>query len=257
MSLGRQLVQRPTTERREHVQVDVAPVRVVGAVRSFDCWTGSHRASQVLAQVSFSVATGSPVVLACESDLRATARRRLRRGPRRDPAAALLLARARIDAVVDDGVVVLALLLDASAHGALLRIGSERDATQQLRRPDPRRPTGIAALPGSTATPTRSNASEGRRVDPSSPEDPAGCPKRASARPSDAATGGRLVACRLGPARHQLPVPVPALKSVEKGRRSGPENGQQKGPPRFPERASDLLFQMVAGAGFEPATFGL
>jgi hypothetical protein len=27
--------------------------------------------------------------------------------------------------------------------------------------------------------------------------------------------------------------------------------------PGFPERASDLLLYLVAGAGFEPATFGL
>src|SRR5690606_25309990 len=48
-----------------------------------------------------------------------------------------------------DGVVVVALLLDASAHGAVpFDVDSERDATQRSR-PTPGRPTGWA-LPGST-----------------------------------------------------------------------------------------------------------
>ena len=32
---------------------------------------------------------------------------------------------------------------------------------------------------------------------------------------------------------------------------------RQRGPLRFSERASDLVLKLVAGAGFEPATFGL
>src|SRR5690606_39137209 len=84
-------------------------------------------------------------------------------GARRDPGPALLAGRG-VDAVVDDGVVVVALLVDASAHGAVpFDVDSERDATQRSR-PIPRRPTG-GALPTSTIPRSNRNV-ESRSLEP-------------------------------------------------------------------------------------------
>lgn len=82
-----------------------------------------------------------------------------------DPAP-LLLARRRVDAVVDDGVVLLALVGHVAAHDAvsLRSTGSEGTPTQ-LRRPDPGASTGGPALHrhSTSAAPRRSTIPPGRR----------------------------------------------------------------------------------------------
>src|SRR5690606_30237363 len=113
-----------------HVQVDVAPVRVVGAGPNPGLLDRQPPLGEVLPEVELLGGHRYAVVTTLDllgEELLGVAAP----GARRDPGPALL-ASPRIDAVVDDGVVVVALLVDASAHGAVpFDADSERDATQR------------------------------------------------------------------------------------------------------------------------------
>jgi len=124
-----ELGQRPPSERRYDVKVDVAPVGVVGAGPNPGLLDRQPPLGQVLAQGELLGRYGLAIVatldLFCEDLLGVAAPR-----SRRDPTTPLLPS-ARVDTVVDDGVVAIALLLDASAHdGVSSDLDSERDATQ-------------------------------------------------------------------------------------------------------------------------------
>ena len=147
--VGCQPLDRSTAERRQHVEVDIAPVRVVGAGTHPRLLDRQPPIGEVLPEGELLGRHRHAVVAALDllgEHLLGVAAP----GPRGDPRPALP-AGPRIDAVVDDGVVVVALLLDASAHGAVpFDVDSERDATQRSR-PIPGRPTG-GALPTSDHT---------------------------------------------------------------------------------------------------------
>lgn len=124
--LGRELVERPAA-----VQVDVAPVGVVGARPHPRLLDRQPPLREVLGDGELVGRDRLTHVLTTDQ-VRQDPFGAVPPHPRGDPPAALL-AGPRVDAVVDDGVVLLALRLDGSARvGAPFRGRSERDATLRV-----------------------------------------------------------------------------------------------------------------------------
>ena len=204
-------------ERRDDVQVDVAPVRVVGARPDLRLLDRQPPLDEVDAERRL-VGRHRLAVLAALHQLGDELLGVALAGTGLDPPA-LLLAGRRIDAVVDHRVVAVALLRYVAAHRPSLRFN--RKGRQAAAEAGPEASIGCSALLPTTIRRGNPKVDRNRSVDASVPRRPA---RRAARR----GPGARPRAVRTSPHHPVAPVPfLPVENPVEER-----WNRQQKGPPR-------------------------